>query len=109
MGTTNVTETLGLTIASSWRDASVAGNFRTLVNANLDNTNGLNWIPVKFGGSVIDACKDFVELTGGDEQVSIAMGTNNNFFETFGEMEIFMPPGYSLTLCIEALDNTTDS
>jgi hypothetical protein len=108
MNTTNVTELLGLTIAASWT-SNETGIFRTLVNSDLDNSNGITWIPRKYGVSPVEVCTEFLEVTGGEEHVTIAMGTNNNFFERFEDMQIYMPPFYTLTLSIESISNTIDS
>ena len=77
---------------------------------DLDNTNGITWTLRKYGASPVDVCTDFLEIVNsGQEQISIAMGTNNNFFERFEDMQLYMPPRYSITLAIEAVSTTTDS
>ena len=63
----------------------------------------------KFGASVIDVCYDFLQVIEGEEQISICMGNNNNIFQTFEQMEIYMPPSYSFTMAIQSIDNTTNS
>ena len=182
MGTTNVIEMLGLTIANSW-NANSSAIFHTLVNAELDHSldatvtaagtgysvgdnitttggtgsgmtvnitsvggsgevtgiviknhasgylkddvltlqsgntdctitlenGGLSWVPRKQHVSSADVCKDPVEVTGGEEHFSISMGPNTRFFEAFNEMEIFMPPWYTLTLAMEPLDDEIDA
>lgn len=110
VNTTNIIEMLGLTVSASWK-SSESGIFTILVNASLDNTTSSTWTPVKYMASPVEYCSDFKEIISGSgtEQISICMGTNNNFFETFDHMEIYMPPFYMLTLAIEAVTSTTDS
>lgn len=183
MGTTNVIEMLGLTIASSWKGGASA-IFHTVVNGTLDHslttsiteqgtgysvtkavtttggsgtgmtiditsvggsgeitgaiirnygsgylkndvvtlsgagsetatvtleTEGLTWEPRKANVSCADICKNNVRVTGGEDHFSISMDPNTRFFESFNDMEIFMPPWYTLTLAMEPLDDEIDS
>lgn len=74
------------------------------------NHAGLTWTPRKANVSSADLCKDSVEVIDpGEEHFSISMGPNTRFFETFNDMEIYMPPNFTLTLAMQPIADETDA
>jgi hypothetical protein len=69
----------------------------------------LTWVDRKTNISTASISTDYVEVTGGEEQFSIAMGSNSSFFETFNDMEIYMPPMYSISLTIQPISDEDDA
>jgi hypothetical protein len=85
----------------------------TLIGGNgcVVNVNhiALTWVDRKSNISTAVISTDYVEVTGGEEQFSIAMGSNSSFFETFNDMEIYMPPMYSISLAIQPVSDEVDA
>lgn len=73
------------------------------------NHIALTWVDRKSNISTAVISTDYVEVTGGEEQFSIAMGSNSSFFETFNDMEIYMPPMYSISLAIQPIADEVDA
>jgi hypothetical protein len=73
------------------------------------NHIALTWTDRKSNISTATISTDYVEVTGGEEQFSIAMGSNSSFFETFNDMEIYMPPMYSISLAIQPISDEVDA
>jgi hypothetical protein len=70
---------------------------------------GLTWTPRKANVSVASICTDYVEVNGGNEYFSIPLGTDDSFFDKFNDLEIYMPPLYSLTLAIQPVQDAIDA
>lgn len=73
------------------------------------NHSGLTWTPRKANVSIASYCIDYVEVSGGNEYFSIPLGSDDSFFDKFNDLEINMPPRYSLTLAIQPIQDELDA
>jgi len=74
------------------------GQFMLYVSAALNNAGTLTWTARSAPTSTAEFCTNVVSLSGGTELLSIPCGSSFEVVQPLSDVDILIPPGFSLTI-----------